>query len=72
VAILALALSLAISTSYYIYCLRKERKKYKQLLLEGKNNYDTLLKQYETKLKSIMEEDKQRQLREAMDRWYKE
>jgi signal transduction histidine kinase len=65
VAILALALSLAISTSYYIYCLRKERKKYKQLLLEGKNNYDTLLKQYETKLKNIMEEDKQRQLREA-------
>jgi K+-sensing histidine kinase KdpD len=61
----ALICVLAVSTVYFLISLSKERNKYRELLQEGKSKYDALLKEYEEKLKNRIEEDKQRQLRDA-------
>lgn len=53
------------STSYFLISLHRERKKYKDLLNEGKSKYERLLCEYEEKLKNIIEEEKQRRTREA-------
>jgi signal transduction histidine kinase len=53
------------STWYFIISLRRERKKYRDLLNEGKSKYERLLSEYEEKLKSKIVEEKERQIREA-------
>jgi signal transduction histidine kinase len=54
-----------ITTIYFSICLRRERNRYKQLLQEGNDEYNALLREYEAKLRSAIEMEKDRQLREA-------
>ena len=58
------SIAIAIAVAFFI-AIRREKIKYKKLLLEGKYKYERLLKDYEVKLRDRMEADKQRQLKEA-------
>ena len=50
---------------YSMYIIRRQRHKYKQLLIESRKKYDELLAEYEEKINQRVEEDKQKQLRDA-------
>lgn len=50
---------------FFMYVIKRQNKKYKELLQEGKIRYDLLLSEYEGKLKRRIADEKQRQLKEA-------
>ena len=57
--------TLLICCLFCIYIIKRQNKKYKELLQEGKHRYDLLLNEYEDKLKRRIADEKHRQLKEA-------